>query len=261
MKAFGCDAVAEIPAHRLPARVPENAFGSGIPIGDFPLTIRHGDGILGGIRDGLHLGFTFQQGLLGLPAGDDAPQAVHQEFQLTEVVHSIRRGLVADSRHGGNAIPAEDGDVHVPENGDVPLWNPFLARAGGGIIVGDDRLPAPHRLTPEARLFHGIDEGLVGDPAGGMGGPGPVFHGQNRLVVVENGEIADPAVRKGNALFNGEGDDGFDRLVGHGVQGQQRFHPLRILDQHFRRFPLLRPVVHGLDDGCHPPVRRGRKRR
>ena len=59
-----------------------------------------------------------------------------------------------------------------------------------------------------------------------MGRLGPVLHGQNRFVLIDEGKVSDLALRHANRVLDDCGDNLLDRPVADMVEVQQRFHPL-----------------------------------
>ena len=85
-------------------------------------------------------------------ATDELPHPLHQEGQLPDVGVVVGRSLVAHARHDDDAVAVENGGVHVAKHLDVPFRVPLLQRIGRLVVVGDDGLPLPHRLAPQARV-------------------------------------------------------------------------------------------------------------
>ena len=143
----------------------------------------------------------------------------------------VRCVLVAHPGHQHDVLAVEHRQVHVPLDRDVALGIAFLQRIRGRVVVGDHRLPLPDGLAPQAGLGHFVDDRLVLNGALGHGALRPGVHGQNGLVVVGEGHVADLALGQPDALFQREHRDLVQRGLGHLVQLQQGLQTLFIQTQ------------------------------
>ena len=81
----------------------------------------------------------------------------------------------------------------------------------------------------------------------------PIEHRQDRLVVVKCGEIPDRACGQADGVFDRLGGDLEHRPIGHLVQGQERFHPLRLVGPSSSSCLRRRHVPEDGDDGLGLP--------
>ena len=104
---------------------------------------------------------------------EDPPQAVHQQSQVPDVRLVVILGLVSDARHQDDPPLVQQGDIHMPLEGDMPLWKPPLPGIGRCVIVGEDRPALADCLAPEAGLRHPVLGLRVDDLALPHHRPGP----------------------------------------------------------------------------------------
>ncbi len=173
------------------------------------------------LHQAFQAGPVLPQLLLGAPAQEELPHPLHEEGQLPDVRLVVFPGLVPHPRHQDDPAPIEHGDVHVADDLDVTRGSALEQGIGGGVVVGDDRAALPHRFSPEARCLQGKDHRLLLDGAAVHGRFRPYLHGEHRLVLVHEGEIADPALGQSDPLLQGELHHVSREEVRHLVQLEQ----------------------------------------
>ena len=78
----------------------------------------------------------------------DLPEASHQKREFAKVPVIVIGPLVSHTCNHHDMGAIKDGDVHVPDDRDMPLWISLLLGVRGCIVIGDHRAALPDRLPP-----------------------------------------------------------------------------------------------------------------
>ncbi|OPY46905.1 MAG: hypothetical protein A4E42_00369 [Methanoregulaceae archaeon PtaU1.Bin222] len=90
------------------------------------------------------------------------PESLHEEHHLIDVGLCVISLLVCHCADHHNPLPVKDRDCCEPGDLDMPGRKPFLCRVRSRVIVENDRLFCPDRLSPDAGLCNWEVEGHPG---------------------------------------------------------------------------------------------------
>ena len=169
------------------------------------------------------------QGLLGLAALDDAPQPVHEEGELLDVLLFVGVRLVPDAHHRHDLAAAEEGHAHEPGEGRVAFGPTLHQGVRHREVVAQDRPPLAHHLAPEARVLQLVGRHRVHDRAGRHDLPGPGVEGELLGALVIEVDVANGTAGEGDRLVQAVVEDLPDAGAFYLVQADQGAEPVRVL--------------------------------